>query len=123
MVACDFLIMNDNAGAGTMGHCTWRPKAQQMQHLWPMQGEASQFAHQLVLCQQLASLPTSPGPCSFVTRTGSQLLLNGQPFTYVGANSYYLMTMAAGVSTRPLVREAARPHLMYLCEAVGQSPG
>ena len=62
------------------------------------------------------SVHVSP-PCSFVTRTGSRLLLDGQPFTYVGANSYYLLTMAAGVSTRPLVREAAKPHLVHLCNA------
>ncbi len=55
------LLIDDNAGAGTMEQCIWRPKAQQTQHLWPMQGETSQFAHELVLCHIL--LPTtSPVP-------------------------------------------------------------
>ena len=109
------LLVDDNAGAGTMEQCIWRPKAQQTQYLRPMQGETSQYAHEPVLCHiplpTTSPVPRFPlGPCSFVTRTGSQLLLDGQPFTYVGANSYYLLTMAAGVSTRPLVSEAARPH-------------
>eukprot|EP00891_Asterochloris_glomerata_P006195 jgi/Astpho2/6195/Aster-03605 len=57
----------------------------------------------MYLASQGAANAVPPANASFVTRTGSQLLLDGQPFTYVGANSYYLLTMAAGVSTRPLV--------------------
>eukprot|EP00899_Mesostigma_viride_P013205 jgi/Mesvir1/21886/Mv01955-RA.1 len=53
----------------------------------------------------LPSLSSLPISSAFVTRQGTQFFLRGSPFYFSGWNTYWLMTTAADVGQRPLVRQ------------------